>query len=98
MANVQSSGSYYVDSTGSLTTTKNIRVSQIIFTAAAGNDQMILRTDGVAGPLKIKVRAATANDTMTIPFNPPLIFPAGIYVDTITSGALATIITTGGEG
>ncbi len=97
MANVQNGNSFYVDSTGALTTSKNVRVSQIVFTPAAANDQMILKNEGTSGALKIKIRGSTANETTSIQFTTPLIFPGGIYVDTVTSGALATIITTGGE-
>lgn len=93
MANAQNSNSFYIDSTGSLTTIKNQRVCSITFTAAAADDTIVLKDTDTSGALKIKVQAATAKQTFQIPFDPPIVFPGGIYVSTITAGAIATIVT-----
>lgn len=96
MANVQNSNSFYVDSTGSLTDISNQRVSTILFTASSPNDAMTL-TDGSGGATKVVISASIANDTKWFQFRAPIVFPNGIYVSAIDSGATATIITTGTE-
>lgn len=96
MANVQNSNSFYVDSTGSLTTAPNIRVSTVLFTANAANDAMTL-TDGSGGAVKMTIKASTAKDTKWFQFKSPIIFPNGVFVSAITANATATIVTSGTE-
>lgn len=95
MANVQNGNSAYVDSTGQLTEGRTL-LSAIVFTPAAADDQLILKDDDTNGSLKIAIQAATAKQTVIIDLsNTPLLFPNGVYVSTITSGAIATLISGG---
>lgn len=97
MANEQNSNSFYVDSTGSLTTVPNTRVANIIFTANAGNDAITL-TDGSGGAVKLTIKAATAKETKQLIFwDSPIVFPNGIYVSALSTSATATIVTKGTE-
>lgn len=95
MANAQNSNSFYIDSTGSLTTKANTRVSAIIFTPDSANDQLILKDTDNSGSIKISLRGATGKQSFQIDFFTPIVFPGGMYVSTLTSNATATIITTG---
>lgn len=96
MANVQNSNSFYIDSTGALTTQPNTRVSAILFTANAANDVLTL-TDGSGGAIKLKLQHATAKDSRLYALYKPIVFPNGVYVSVLTASATATIITEGTE-
>lgn len=93
MANAVTGNKIYLDATGAVTTSRK-KVAYIVFTPDASNDQLILReTSG--GANCISVRGATAKDTMVLDFSArPIVFNNGIYVQTLTSGATATLITT----
>lgn len=95
MANAQNGNSFYVDSTGSLTEITNRKVSLIIFTANASNDVLILKDGDTSGPIKMKIQNATAKESKWIRIVPAILFPNGIFVDTITASATATIVTSG---
>lgn len=93
MANHRSSGKVFIDSTGSVTD-QTILVSSILFTPNAANDELLLRETS-AGDDCIYLRSATAKTTMQFDFSlKPIVFQNGLYVQTITSGAKAVLITT----
>lgn len=92
MANARTSNKIYIDSTGEITTSA-IKVSYIVFTPDTANDQIILKETS-SGPTCLKVRGATAKDSIILDFSiSPALFN-GLYIDTLSSGATATIITT----
>lgn len=92
MANAVTGNKIYVDTTGSVTTSRKL-VKGILFTPAAINDQMVLREEST-GPDALRLRGATANQTSFYDFSQcPLIFTNGIFIQTLTTGAVATIIT-----
>ncbi len=87
----------YVDSTGSLTEARTI-VSCILFTPDTANDQIVLR-ESASGPDVFMLRGSTGKNTVQFDFSiKPVVFPNGIYVQTLTSGAKAVIITTQAGG
>lgn len=91
MANVVSANTVYVDTTGSITTKKNTHVYRIWFTPDAANDEILI-TDGSGGNNKFYARGATAKDTKEFRMDAQgLIFPNGIYITTLSSGAKAIL-------
>lgn len=93
MANAITGNKIFLDATGAVTTTRT-KISHIIFTPDAANDTLILReTSG--GANCVKLQGATAKTTLMFDFSDcPLVFNNGIYVQTLTSGATATLVTT----
>ena len=97
MANARLGNKIYVDATGAVSTQRT-KVAYIVFTPDAANDQMILR-ETASGTDCIKVRSSTAKETHILDFsNAPLVFNNGIYVQTLTAGAVATLVTTESGG
>jgi hypothetical protein len=97
MANAIRGNKIYIDSTGSVTTTRT-KVAHILFTPDAASDQMILRESSSDSDCFI-IRGATAKETIHISMEQvPMVFSNGIYVQTLTSGAKAVIVTTQGGG
>lgn len=95
MANVANSNTIYIDATGDIANTRNVRVMAIIFTPDAANDQLILR-DQTTTANKLRIRGATAKDSVYLDLSSaPIVFPNGININTITSGAVATLIIKG---
>lgn len=93
MANNRTGNKFYVDSTGELTADKTL-VSYILFTPDAANDQMVIR-ESSNGADVLYFRAATAKDTQLFDFSAkPLVFPNGVYIQTLTTGAKASFILT----
>jgi hypothetical protein len=89
---VLNSNSIYVDTTGDIANTANSRLMAIIFTPDAANDQLILE-DQTTTNLKLRIRASVAKNSVYYDFSSaPIVFPNGINIDTITSGAVATLI------
>ena len=91
MANYKQGNIWFVDSTGSLTTEPRQLIASIMFTTDNANDALVLRTSSTASDM-ISIKAATADNTTQYDFPIPLFFPAGIYVQTISSGAKAMLI------
>lgn len=92
MANARIANKIFVDSTGSIVT-NTVKVTYILFTPGAASDELTLR-ETADGPDCFHVRGATAHDTLYYRFDvAPLVFSNGIYVQTITSGAKAVIVT-----
>jgi hypothetical protein len=101
MANNEFSGTLYCDSTGQLTSKKNIKVAYILYTSSAAADSITLR-DGTAGsdPIKLKVQNILATDTKVVDLsNKPIVFQNGVYCSAISASSVATLILTqAGEG
>lgn len=96
MANIRNSNTAYVDSGSSLIVPDaNVKLAYVIFTSSSAGDSIVLRDGGSSGALKLKIKNGVATDSRTHRFDAvPMVFPNGIYVDTISSGATATLITT----
>lgn len=97
MANVRTGNKFYVDSTGELTSVRT-QVAYILFTPANAGDQIVLR-ESAAGADVFQLQAAVADDTKHFDFSArPIVFPNGIYVQTLTTGAKAVFILTEAGG
>lgn len=95
MANSTTGNKIYIDSTGEITDART-KVAYIMFTPSASNDALILKETS-SGSAVLKIQAATAKTTLQYDFSrKPLVFNNGIYVDTLTSGAVVTLVTTQG--
>lgn len=95
MANVRVGNKIMIDSTGTVLTNP-IRIVHILFTPDAANDQLVLREES-GGSDCFFIRGVTAKQTEMYSFlDCPLIFSNGLHVQTLTSGAKAVIVTSGG--
>jgi len=93
VANTRQGNKIYVDSAGALITTR-AKVSYIFFTPDTANDVLILR-ETATGMDILKIQGSTAKTTLLFDLvHGPLVFQNGIYVQTITSGATATLVLT----
>lgn len=93
MGNTRLSNKIYIDSTGEVIDT-TVKIAAILFTPDAAGDQMVLRETQDGADIFI-VRGAVAKDTLMFHFNDiPMVFQNGIYVQTLTSGAKAVLVTT----
>lgn len=98
MANARSGNVIYIDSSGSVTDEKGLRVAHIIFTTSGANDAIEIR-DSSSGTTKFYAKHVTANDTKHFSLDTiPIYFANGIYVQSLSSGAKAILITTGASG
>jgi hypothetical protein len=97
MANSVQGNKIYIDATGTVADSRT-KVAYILFTPGAANDQLILRETSGGSDI-FYIRSATANETMRFDFAlAPLVFNNGIYVQTLTSGAKAVLVTTNAKG
>ena len=98
MANDRVGNTIYITTTGVVTTDRNTRVIGIFFTPDSANDQIILRETASSG-IKLHLHGATAKQTDFYRMvDMPIIFGNGIYVDTLTSSAVATLIVSQSNG
>lgn len=106
MANVRSGNSFYVDSASSANSSQSYiaqtqtLVTEIVFTSNATGDALVIcdvapGTTPAQGANKITVKNNLANDTKVLRFyDTPVLFPNGIWIASISSGAVATLIGT----
>lgn len=99
MANTRNSNTIYVDTASNqVISDKNVKLAYVAFTSNGAGDSMVLRDGTVSGAIKLNIKNATADDTKLLTFDlRPIVFPNGIYVDTLDTGAVATLVTTSGE-
>lgn len=91
MANKKTGNVWHIDSTGALDTKKTL-VSSIIFSPAAADDILVLRTSSTGSDV-ITLQAATAKQSILFTLQlTPIVFPNGVYVQTITTGAKAMLV------
>jgi hypothetical protein len=90
MANLRRSNSWFVDATG-LLSSDSAQVAQIILTSSGAGDTLLL-SDGSTSYDKISLKATAANSSYSFSFSPPIIFQSGIYVETLSAGAKATLV------
>lgn len=95
MANNHTSGTIYVDSTGTLVSSK-VKVAYIMFNASAAGDSVTLR-DGTSAtdPIKFIISGDTTRKTFLLDFsNKPVVFQNGIHCSAINAGSYATLVLT----
>jgi hypothetical protein len=97
LANKKTTGTWYIDATGALTTEKNQKVSYVIITAGGGVATVELQ-ESDTGSNKYTFKNANSNSTQVLDFSSkPLVFSQGIFVKTLTSGAsVMLVMATGG--
>jgi hypothetical protein len=93
MANAIRGNKIYVDTTGEITTKRQI-VTTILFTPDSNNDQIVIRE--ISSDVDImKIRGSIAKQTIQLRFDAaPLVFGNGIYIQTLSTGATAVLVTT----
>lgn len=97
MANSKTGPNIYVDTASEQVTADRTKVSYVLFTPSAANDMIVLSNSSL-GPNILTIQSAVAKETKVVDTSRrPLVFPNGIYVQTLSSGALATIVTTQGN-
>lgn len=95
VANNRSANKILIDATG-VAVEGIVKVAYILFTPNSANDEILIR-DTASGDDSFYLRAAVAKDTKYFDFSrAPLVFANGIYIQTLTSGAKAVIVTTTG--
>lgn len=95
MANARSGNQWFVDAGSAALTTTLTKLKQLILTPNAANDAIVL-LDGSGGTEKLTFKTAT-NETTELKFDPPIVFPKGIYVSSITTNAKAYLTIEGGD-
>lgn len=96
MANVRNANTWYVDTASDSLAVSNIRITSIILTGGGSTSTLFLgdAVSDASYPAKMSIMAA-ANTTVQIRLeDTPMVFPNGIYIKTLTSGATATLFTT----
>lgn len=93
MANTRIGNKILIDSTGSITDVPT-KVMYILFTPNTANDELTLRETS-SGSDCFYIRGSSAKQTDIYRFEMcPLVFANGIFVQTLTSGAKAVLVTT----
>jgi len=94
MANAHNGNTLYIDSTGAIGPSKNVKVSHIFITGTGAAPRLVLQ-DGTTN--KIDVRLMGTSQTGHLPFDPvPMYFPNGVTVSTITNCVATIVISQGG--
>lgn len=95
MANSFTNGRIVLDTSSEqvIATTRDVKISYILFTPDAANDQIIVR-ESSGGPILFKLSASTAKEDLLLDFSADPILARGIYVDTVSSNAVAILYTT----
>ena len=99
MANAVLGNKIYIDSTGAVSAgiKGRLLISYILFTPTTANDSMTLGESASGDPI-LFLQGATAKTTMQFRFeDTPLVFQ-NLYVQAISSGAKATLVTTQAGG
>lgn len=97
MANVIRANKILVDTTG-LVTSQKTKIAYVLFTPNAANDEFAIRETENDVDI-FYIRGATAKQTQIYRFEEvPMVFGNGIWIETLTSGAKAILITTSTGG
>jgi len=93
MANVIKTNTINVDSTGEIfaANVTNIKVNSIIYTPDLANDSMVI-TDITSGAVYLTLKGAVAKDTLHFIFEIPIVFPAGLFINSLSANGTATIV------
>ncbi len=96
--NTRTGNKIFIDSTGVAVTIGPVKVAYILFTPNTALDELTLR-ETADGNDCFYLRGAVAKQTNIYRMpEVPLIFQNGIFVQTLTSGAKAVIVTTSTGG
>jgi hypothetical protein len=107
MASIRNANSFYVDAASSGDTPasfvdqQNLRITSISLTSSGAGDSLTLSnlSGTSAGSTKITVKVDAANKTLQLKFiDQPLVFSSGIWVNSISAGATATVVFAAGTG
>lgn len=95
MANSYTNGRIVIDTASEqvVATDRTVKISYILFTPDAANDQIIVR-ESAGGPILFKLSASTAKEDLLLDFTGDPIVARGIYVDTVSANAVAVLYTT----
>ena len=96
MANARTGNKIFIDSTGAVISGANqpVKIAYILFTPNSTHDELLLR-ETVNGDDCLYLRLDLAKDTRLFDFSrKPIVFNNGIYVQTLSSGPKAVLITT----
>lgn len=96
MANATSGNKIFVDSTGNVSDQVTTKITYILFTPNAAADVLILR-EAPDGPDCLRIKRATADSAVYDFSRKPLVFNTGVYVQQISNGAVATLVTSKGS-
>jgi hypothetical protein len=97
MANVASTNTIYIDSTGSITSPAQPKVMAVVLTATSANARIVLADDSTSDK-KLDLRVATSGSSQVFDFSQsPIFFANGVSVATLTN-AIATLVYTSSGG
>lgn len=97
MANARRGNKIYIDTTGAITADRTI-VCHILFTTSLAEDQIVIRETSSDVDILV-IKGATAKKTEQYSFEiTPMVFNNGIYIQTLSAGATAVLITTSKGG
>jgi len=95
MANAANGNTLYIDSTGAVGPTKNVRISGIFMTSTAATASLILR-DGSTNKARYDIAAANTTEYFDVSAV-PMYFPNGVTVNTVTNCVATLIFSRGGQ-
>jgi hypothetical protein len=94
MANTRAGNIHYFDSTGVLTSAKNIRVHWIAIKTSNATNSVIFRDPTVTGT-QLPLGHETSGHSEVFTFIPPAVFPNGLEISTLTAITGAVCYTQG---
>jgi hypothetical protein len=97
MANARTGNVWHVDSAGALETSKRILVSDILLTTNAAGDTVVIGSTS-SSAVVLTLKNAVDESTEHYQFMTPLVFPNGLYIQSITSGAKVMLKLAGTDG
>lgn len=95
MANAHNGNTLYIDSTGAVGPTKNVKIAYMTVSVTGASPVLILR-DGSTTKFDLTFQASTVPQVFDFS-EAPAYFPNGVTVNTITN-CKATLITVHGDG
>jgi len=97
MANIRNGNTYYIDSTGAVTTGPNDKVTAVVLAGTSGNATLSLADNNAGASYPAKLTIVTPNNSTIHIKDIAILFPSGVYVSAI-SGGVATLIVNQGSG
>ncbi len=92
MGNARNGNTHYVDTTGVIDSTSNLKVAGILLTATGANAVAVLQDDSSTPVTKMDIRVAASGSTESFDFSAkPIVFPNGLRVSTLTNALLTFI-------
>lgn len=99
MANSYKRGRVYIDTASSqvIATDRRIKVTYVLFVPDANNDQIILR-EASGEPIAFKLSGSAGKESLFLDFSRDPIVMNGVYVDSVSTNAVAILYTTTAGG